>query len=311
MLLCMGSKRKPKRTEEPRTVDFRPIGVKLKGFFFNLERELEKRAKLAPTRGERQGFLFLRASALGLYNYFGTICWLGSDEDETGKRPKWAALAIPSITRTMLDCLFTTVYMLEDFGPRSDLYHRSSYREQAEELELHRNAYGSEPDYQRFINLQTKNLTASASAQGLSEREVLHPRHLQYWPTPTQLVRDKLAKPENRRFFKWLNNWSYRYVSQIAHHSAIGVARTAGFLLVDMFPNKKEQIEGETALQFRSLYVGIATTVLLCFGSELNAVFSLGYDLDLQHLWKLAKGIVPAEEAWEIRYGAFLGPKKL
>ena len=306
----MGSKRKPKRTRGPIRVDFRPIGVKLKGFLFNLERELEKRAKLASTRSESQAFLFLRASALGLSNYFQTICWLGSDEDETGKRPKWAALAIPSITRTMLDCLFTTVYMLEDFVPRSDLYHRSSYREQAEELELHKNAYGSEPDYREFINLQTKNLTASASAHGLSDREVLDPGNLQYWPTPTQLVKDKLARPSNRKFLKWLNNWSYRFVSQIAHHSAIGVARTAGFLLVDMFPDKKEQIEGETALQFRSLHVGIATTVLLCFGSELNAAFRLGYDLDLQHLWELAKGIVPAEEAWKIRYGALLGSKQ-
>jgi hypothetical protein len=306
----MGPKRKPKRTPEPIRVDFRPIGVKLRGFFFNLERELEKRAKLAPTRSESKAFLFLRASALGLSNYLQTICWLGSDEDEIGKRPKWAALAIPSITRTMLDCLFTTVYMLEDFVPRSDLYHRSSYREQAEELELHKNAYGSEPDYREFINLQTKNLTASASAQGLSDREVSDPGNLQYWPTPTQLVRDKLAQPSNRKFLKWLDNWSYRFVSQIAHHSAIGVARTAGFLLVDMFPDKKEQIEGETALQFRSLHVGIATTVLLCFGSELNAAFRLGYDLDLQHLWELAKGIVPAEEAWKIRYGALLGSKQ-
>jgi hypothetical protein len=306
----MGSKRKPKRTPEPKRVDFRPIGVKLRGFFFNLERELEKRAKLASTRSESQAFLFLRASALGLSNYFQTICWLGSDEDETGKRPKWAALAIPSITRTMLDCLFTTAYMLEDFVPRSDLYHRSSYREQAEELELHRSSYSSEPEYRKFINLQTKNLTASASAHGLSDSEVLNPGNLRYWPTPTQIVRDKLAKPGNRKFFKWLNDWSYRYVSQIAHHSAIGVARTAGFLLVDMFPDKKEKIEGETALQFRSLHVGIATTVLLCFGSELNAVFSLGYDPDLQHLWELAKGIAPAEEAWKIRFVALLGSKK-
>jgi hypothetical protein len=38
---------------------------------------------------------------------------------------------------------------------------------------------------------------------------------------------------------------------------------------------------GERALQLRSL--GIATMLLLCFGSELNAAVRLGYDLDLQH----------------------------
>jgi hypothetical protein len=66
------------------------------------------------------------------------------NEDETGKRLKWVALVILSISRTMLDWLFTIAYMLEDFAPRSDLYHRSSYREKAGELELHSSAYGSE-----------------------------------------------------------------------------------------------------------------------------------------------------------------------
>jgi hypothetical protein len=89
-------------------------------------------------------FLFLRVSALGLSNYFQTICRLGLNEDKNGKRLKWVALVIPSITRTMLDWLFTIAYMLDDFAPRPDLYHPSSYREQAEELELHSSAYGSE-----------------------------------------------------------------------------------------------------------------------------------------------------------------------
>lgn len=300
--------RKALRRSKPqfKKVDFRPITPKLKGFFFNLERELGKRAEQAASTSQAQALVFLRVSCLAVSNYFQTACWLASDKDETGKRPRWAMLAIPSIARTMLDCLFTLVYMLEDLDQRSDLYHRSSYRETAEELQLYQQFHGLKPDYREYINKQKQALKLTAPIHGLSSQEVSDPQHLDYWPTPTQIVKGKLAKRGNRRFLRWLNDWSYRDVSQVAHQSSLGVLKTAMFLLEDTFPDKEDLID-DVGMRFKSMHLAIATVALLSFGSELNSHFGLGHDSDLRYIWGLLLGgIVWADEAWEMRYSKLL-----
>lgn len=309
----------PKKVQGITRIDFAPIKPKLEGLFINIERELERKAKENPGhRCHNQATIFLHVSSLSIYNGYESILWLGSDKEETGKRPKNALLTIPSITRTMIDNLFTVVFMFdqEKFLPNYVWYAKSSYREGWEELQRYKKDFPQHEDYIKFFEESLQEY-----AEGLKQHlqvpdaELSNPSGLKYWPTLTQAIyprndTDYNLTPDCKKFFVWLNDWSYRDISQIAHHSAWGVTKIGSFLLRDSLSKEmQDRIGGDGIERFRFGQIFNAVTALLCFATEINQHYQLNHNADLLQIWKHLDNVPIIQEAWTVRYKQFLSPQ--
>lgn len=312
----MKAKRGLQNIQSIEAVDFAPMTPKLKGLFFNIERELEYKANENPGhRCFNQATIFLHVSTLSMYNCYATILWLGSDWEETGKRPPNALLTIPSISRTMIDILFTTVFMFDQrkFLPNYIWYAKSSYREAFEELLRYKTDF---PQHEEYINFFENELEKYAA--GLKEHlqatdtEISNPSELERWPTLTQVLNPKRKYAKNltsacKKFLIWLNDWSYREISQIAHHSAWGVSKIESFLLKDSLGKEMQnRIEGDGIHRFRFGQISSALTVLLCFASEINQHYKLRHNEELLLIWQYFNKVPMIQEAWSERYEQLL-----
>lgn len=303
-------------------VDFAPILPKLKGLFINIERELERKLKENPGhRCSNQATTFLRVSTLSMYNCYESVLWLGSDTEEAGKPPRNALLTVPSITRTMIDNLFTVVFMFDQgkFLPNYVWYAKSSYREAWEELQRYKK---DSPQYESYIQFFEESL--QEYAEGLKQ-------HLQVtdadisklshektsfvpWPTISQALKKNhrhrklyARTPACEKFFVWLYDWSYRDISQIAHHSAWGVSKIGSFLLRDTLSKRmQDRIDGDAIHRFRFGQIFNAVAALLCFASEINQHYKLNHNDVLLQIWKHLDNVPVIQEAWEVRYNQFL-----
>ncbi|MHB2009230.1 MAG: hypothetical protein ACYCOX_14420 [Acidobacteriaceae bacterium] len=297
-------------------VDLAPMAPKLKGLFFNIERELERKANENPGhRCSNQATIFLLVSTLSMYNCYATIVWLGSDVEETGKRPKNTILTIPSVTRTMVDILFTIVFMFdqEKFLPNYMWYAKSSYREATEELQRYKRDFPQHKDYINFFESELKEYALGLKQHlQVTDAEISNPSQLARWPTLTKVIdpRQKYAKNLSaacKEFFVWLNDWSYREISQVAHHSAWGVSKIGSFLMKDSLSKEMQnRIDGDSIHRFRFGQISSALTVLLCFASEINQHYRLGHNEELLLIWQYFNKVPMIQEAWAERYKQFL-----
>ncbi len=277
---------------------------------------MERKAKKNPGhRCFNQATIFLQVSTLSIYNCYESILWLGLDREETGKRPKNTLLTVPSITRTMIDNLFTVVFMFDQgkFLQNYLWYAKSSYREAWEELQRYKKDFPQHSDY--IISFE-KSL--QEYAEGLkkhlqvSDAELSNPNNLPYWPTLTQAINPKNTNTSNltadcKKFLVWLNDWSYREISQIAHHSAWGVSKIGSFLLRDTLSKKmQDQIDGDSIDRFRFGQIFNAVTALLCFATEINQHYKLNHTDVLLLIWKHLDNVPVIQEAWDVRYKQFL-----
>ncbi len=310
----MKAKSAPQNVQGIVTVDLAPIALKLKGLFINIERELERKAKENPGhRCFNQATVFLRVSTLSMYNSYEAILWLGSDAEETGKRPKKAMLAVPSITRTMIDNLFTVGFMFDQgqgsFLPNYVWYAKSSYRDAWEELQRYKKDFPQHDDYINFYENELKKYSAGLKKHlQVTDAEMSKPSELRYWPTITQALKpNHQLSPECKKFLTWLYDWSYREISQIAHHTAWGVSKIGVFLLKESLDTERPaRIEGDGMERFRSGQIANAIVALLCFASEINRHYHLNHDADLLQLWKYLDKLPVIQEAWDVRYRQFL-----
>jgi hypothetical protein len=65
-------------------------------------------------------------------------------------RPEMA-LVVPTLVRTMLDALYTCIFLFEDLPSRADWYVCSGWRELAEYIDRARRDYGSDPDWAEYL----------------------------------------------------------------------------------------------------------------------------------------------------------------
>jgi hypothetical protein len=133
---------------------------------------------------------------------------------------------------------------------------------------------------------------------GISEEDALNPKHLQYWPIPSQMLRHKNLSEKSRRFLQFLDDWLYKGLSSDAHVSAAGIMRSHGQLL-------RERGEARTnilsKLKSNSTFTVITLMVAIC--TEINDICHYGREEKLSYLWRiLVEYWGEAKDFYERRY---------
>jgi hypothetical protein len=311
MATAAKNRRSKKETLPPplKTFDFETIRPHIEGLMFNLERDLKKRMNASSSRDTARGFLMMRVGALFMKQLFDAIRFLCADADSPGRRPEYV-VAVPSITRTLLEILLTVMYVGEDFPNRSEAFHKCGWREHYEERLKYRNEYAKSPEWKPFFRNFEKSLQMGINELGITAEEAKDPKKIKYVPIGQRLI-DAMGSP-NRAFANWLEKWFYRECSAIAHFTPTSLMRLSMFFMLDVVPQelRDETSEAQSLARFKTLYYMMATILVTAIASEMEDMFNLGNRDQIVQIWQKMRVIIPdAQEVCQRRYDAVLNMK--
>lgn len=230
---------------------------------------------------------------------FDTIRYFCAERPEDPARRISFASSAPPLLRSLLDGIYTVVFIGEDVDERIRWYYRAGWREMREEHERHHTRYGGQADWDPWLRRNAEFLEATRDDWGVSLDEAENLRAISRWPTPPQMIRSGLLQPATREFFEYMEDWFYREFSQEDHLSLPGLIRRGSTFL-------RPPDEGGTENEWkkkRSDWFTYAVVLLLAFLTEM--ILLCGFDLKGQcaYLWGILREYSPmAAELYQERY---------
>src|SRR6266480_273124 len=137
----------------------------------------------------------LESFARIVHSSFHTIVVLSFDKPTYPLTPE-DSLSVPPITRTLLDILFSTIFLLENLPTRSTQYFKGGWRENAEELQRIVARYRQDPGWTEWITGFRAHLEQAADLYGITAEERANPQKLPYWPIPSRILKDTSLAPD-------------------------------------------------------------------------------------------------------------------
>jgi hypothetical protein len=217
------------------------------------------------------------------------------DERVLGYNPR-LAVAIPPLARTILDAVFTVVFLFNDLPGNSRWYWRSGWREACEQFRRRVDRYGAEPAWTAQLEGEAAFLCRTLAGLHVSPDEVpavppLVPKPegwpIKYWPTPSQMVHYRGLDPSRRAFLQYLNDWLYRRLSSQGHGSAPGLSARGAFLMEFLWTTREER--DERLGKYKSDNAFTVITLVLTLASEIEREFRFGPVVasPAQYVWKM------------------------
>jgi len=286
-------------------VDAAVILEPLDSLLLALEAKLEREwpARLAHLPGARELFLLTFRTANATYR---SIRYLAADKPPDPDRRLEYCVSISPLNRTILDNLFTVIFVLEDIPARCQWYFKSDWRETRLELERFRAEYGQFPDWQEWLAKLAKYSDIGITLLELSPSEVAEPSRIPSWPTPGNMasheVSPKLPLPQARAFLKYLNDWFYADLSQQSHLGGSGLIKRAGGLINDYRKNPETE---QQLIRYKKAQVGQTITLMLSLASEFEIYFDFGLRERVRYLWAvMTPYIVVGKEMFDKKYAS-------
>lgn len=272
-------------------LDYKLIGEQLDRLLQSVINKIELEWPRMTPPPSQAAFTVLAGTLRVIRNTFKTIRFLCSEKSADYRHRPELALSVPPLARTMVDALYTFVFLFEDLPARSEWYVCSGWRELAEYLDRSQRDYGSNPDWAEYLGEAWPKLGKLQATTGKSAVDL---RKTPWWPTPPQMKKSA-KKAETKDFFQYLDDWYYREFSSASHLSLPGLIQSAA-PLID--PNDgDEKIE-----QMRGYYFMQATILLVALYSEVEAETKIGVSNDLRYLWTMLMEHYPfAKEIYERR----------
>jgi hypothetical protein len=240
----------------------------------------------------------LESFARIVHNSFHTIVVLSFDKPTYPLTPE-DSLSLPPITRTLLDILFSTIFLLEDLPTRSGQYFKGGWRENAEEFQRILARYGQDPDWKEWIASFQGYLEESATLYGITADERANLKKLPYWPIPSRILKDPSLGADRRDLLQHLYDWYYKHLSAESHLSPSGLAMRVGALL----PAQDDELRDWRLSKQRSDQVTAASLIALAFATEIDIAFVYGLRPRLAYVWTiLAQHVGMARELYEPWY---------
>jgi len=290
----------------PPDIDASVITVPLDQAMTALQNKIEREwpAKYTDTLGARE-IVLLNVGTTDVTSR--SIRYLCAEKPVDPSRAPEYCLSAPPLNRTILDNLFSMIFVLEDLPARSLWYHKAAWREQRLELDRYRAEYGTLPNWQEWLKNLTVLCEFGVRLFNLSPEEVANPKSIPSWPNAgamaTYQVSPSLPESPNRRFMRYLNDWFYADLSQQSHLGGQGIMKRSSPLLHD--PRSPER--AATLNKNRRTWIGQALTLTLALASEVESYFQFGMRAQFSYLWGVtAPVIVVAQEMYDKRYADLL-----
>lgn len=292
---------------EPKALDFNVVGEPLNKLLLAVGNKLNREfpQRYSNVTGARELFVMhVRTSRM---TYLSAL-YLGADKPPDPLRLPEFCISIPVLNRSILDSLFTTMFILEDVPNRVAWFWESDWRETRLELDRCTAEYGKLPEWQSWLAQLSEHCNAGIVHAKLSPAQAANPKSLRRWPNPGAMPSFGLSPsgpmPANRAFMKYLNDYFYIDLSQQAHLGAWGLAKRAPIFLDEVLtdPQTPEKLKKNRYAQ-----LGQSVALVLALASEIEAHFDFGLRQQARFVWGLAApAIVVVEEIYNKRYSALL-----
>ena len=244
----------------------------------------------------------LRATVEVAGNTYHTIRILCADpHPHPSVKPEYVVSA-PPLTRSILDNLFTIVFLFEDLPVRTKWFLKSGWRELYEENQRYQLRYGSDPLWAGWLTNRLSFQDQMKTEWGISGQEAANPAKIKWWPNPGKMTNHTDTSNVRRQYLAYLNDWFYKELSSASHLSWPGLASRSMHLL-----NQDREQRDRDLNKFRSDCFTMTVAILLAVLSEIQV--ELGYDLSprLKYIWGILKpGFTMVRELYEYRYEALL-----
>lgn len=241
--------------------------------------------------------MLLRTTVRVAERTFAAIRYLTLDKQRGELPPVTLATAVSPLARTLLDSLFTVVFMFENPADRMSHYLRSGWREATEHHARLTARHGNEPEWTDWLAGYRKWIDAHDSDLGIGVAEKSNPQSVLWFPNPGKMMR-KATNPATRDLLGYLNDWFYRSLSADSHLSYIGLANRGG-ILAGASDAVQESVRHLVFLTAVTLYVALL--------SEVIVAARLPYETKRVHgMWQQLLPYPSAQELWQKRYEGVL-----
>jgi len=288
-------------------LDFGVLLNPLDSLLAALENKVEREwpARFRGVLGARELVLVTLKTANVTYRSIRFLC---AEKPPDPTRKLEYCISVSPLNRTILDNLFTLIFVFEDLPGRARWYFRSDWRESRLELERYQAEFGSDPAWQDWLGRLKVYSKEGERLFQISPAEIANPKMILRWPNPGRMVNygvsPKPASTPARPFLKYLHDWFYADMSQQAHLGGGGLAKRAGALL-----QPRNDPDRETSLvKVRRNLVGQTVALMMALATEIEIYFKFGLDERLRYLWGLACPLMAiAKELYDKRYAKVLG----
>lgn len=234
---------------------------------------------------------------------YDVIRYILADYPEDNARKASFCIAAFPIARTILDSLFSIVFLFDNPVENAKWYMRSSWREHREELDRFMERYSADPDFNEYIENRNKWLTESADEMLISKEERFQMTRIPYWPVGHQMIKHQKLSAPRKAFLEYLNKWFYGSLSSASHLS--GPRLIPAMLLL-----KGMEGGGPLSLTFqryKSEAMFTAITLQLAILSECISQLDLEYREKAKYLWVILGDYwPPTKEIYSNRYQSLL-----
>jgi len=281
-----------------------PLDLLLAALENKIEREWP--SPFASVRGARELFLLTLKTAGATYR---SVRWLCADKPPDPDRRLEYSISVPPLNRTILDNLFTMIFVMEDLPSRCEWFFKADWSETRIELKRHEAEYGHLPEWREWLARLTAYSDGGIAFAGVSHAEIAEPSSIPRWPNPGRMVNYQVSSksplPPTRVFLKYLNDWFYADLSQQSHLGGSGLMKRAGGLIKDYRKNPEAERE---LRRYKNSQVGETIALVLALASEMEAHLNFGLREKAQYVWGVVTPyIVVAKELHEKRYASLLG----
>lgn len=285
------------RPDELPVLPFNAFGPKLNELLIFTANKLEREF---PVRvHHRYAGPTLLALALVSANTYRTMLFFCADKPQDSKPKLEYSLSAGPLARTILDALFTVLFLLEDLDTRTPWFMKAGWREVVEELRRANAAHGADAKWTSYL----RGLEEFAESSKLSDFEITPEedgdvKKIKYWPIPSQMI-PQVNDADLKIYMEYLRDWFYRELSQETHLSWRGLAKRGGYLLLD---RSSEQERWDIAKQ-KSDTLGATVVLLLAMMSEIELFFDFGARQRLKFVWHIINPYFQqGQEIYELRY---------
>jgi len=241
-------------------------------------------------------------------NTFKTILFICSDIKDNSTREEYFALAVSPLTRTLLEILFSVVYLLENFPEKIKLFDKSYYKEQKGATDWFRQKYSGIKKWDKYLSEKNSKLNMYEEMllenNLLTENEKNNLDQIRYFPRVSKII--SRLEDENSdavTFLKYLDDLHYRALSGQSHLEPSGIVEFYPFFLNLQF---NKNIADEIAF-YKSKQVYLATSFILSLISEIVIDFNYELKSKLAYIWVLlSSGSELSEEIYQMRYQKLL-----
>jgi len=229
---------------------------------------------------------------------FSTIRYICAEKPEDPARRISFATSTPPLLRSMLDAIYTLIFIGEDPPTRFKWYYNAGWRELREEYDRHVQRYSGKTEWKAWLAGYGTHL-ATLEGQWVTAHEAANPKAIRRWPTPSNMVSSGMLTADAQTFLDYMRDWFYREFSQDDHLSLPGLIRRGSNFLRPADDSRKES----TWKKLRSDWVTYAVVLFLAFLTEMVLLCNLDLRPRCSYIWGILKEYSSmAAEVYEARY---------